>query len=147
MQYTAKTKLTIICIAIALLATAVLFFTSRHNATDEATGDPSTSIDIAKLRPVITSAINSRSETDRTKYVHISETITTYEDGWMIASVALLDELPDSYNRDFVFILRHEGDKFKVIDFQPPGWFNEDDLPDNIPHDLYEDIIGEAHGD
>lgn len=70
-----------------------------------------------------------------------------YSDGWFTATITLLDENPENYDRTMVYIFNSNGDDLKVVDFQPSGWFELNGLSEEVPDEVAHELLGEPHGD
>lgn len=141
MKITKKGILAIIAAVVLVLVSVVFVVFSRNDSGDNT----------ILLRPTIDelkTVISNRIESDDrdSSNIQLSENMEWYDDSWVVIPVSLLNERPDSYDRDYLFIIDTR-DQLNVVAYQPPGWFTGDMLQDEMPDQLKEHILGEPHGE
>ena len=131
------------CTTIGLIIGSIVYMTTNNSAKV----NTSSNIDINDIKSTILSELKT-TELDRdSRFIQILTEINIY-DSWLTVPVTFLDELPDSYDRQYLFILKRLADKsLKVVGYQPPGFFNDNDIPQEAPEALRSAVIGEAHGE
>lgn len=106
---------------------------------------PVNSYNINDIKQVIVNYIHENGDKRDGSYVLVSEDIEIFEDSWLTVPVTYLNEPPDSYNRNYVFILQLYEESLQVLSFKQPGWFTTEDLPKDSPDTLKDVVLGEPH--
>lgn len=134
-------KIVLAVTVLTLLSLIVVIGFTRNNSRDDLTLTRPT---VDELKTVISSHIESNGRDSSN--LQLSENMEWYDDFWVVIPVTFLDEMPDSYDRDYTFIVDTRNQP-EVVAYQPPGWFTDDMLLDEMPNQLKERILGEPHGD
>lgn len=139
-----KRMIILLIIAVLAISGGVLFFFNQNTHTEPPTDSD---YDINSLKHAITTAIASSDINRPERFIQLSTNVEVYDKSWITVPVTFLDELPDSYDREYIFIIRKTSSSLQVVSYQPPGWFSNEDIPDDAPEMLKEVILGDAHGE
>lgn len=138
-------KKIIIIFSLLLLAIISLIAINIDNkvAPDENT---TSSYNVSDIKQAIIKAMRSNNDNRDESYVQLSENISQYDKIWLKVPVTFIDEIPNSYDRQYIFIIKADKIPMTVVLYKPLGGFSNEDIPDEVPSELRDEVLGEIHG-